>query len=52
MVTEFANQGATGAVDCDDNGDIVKGLLLISQVLGEAIVTVESRPIDLTQPVV
>ena len=41
-------EGASGPVDLDENGDLSKGTILIWQVEGEEIRTVESRDIDLT----
>jgi ABC-type branched-subunit amino acid transport system substrate-binding protein len=45
---EVDYQGAAGAADFDERGDVVKGSILIWQVQGEAIATIESRPIDLS----
>jgi ABC-type branched-subunit amino acid transport system substrate-binding protein len=40
-------EGAAGPVDLDENGDVLKGAILIWQVQGEAIETVDSRDVDL-----
>jgi branched-chain amino acid transport system substrate-binding protein len=41
-------QGASGAVEFDENGDIAKGVIEVWQVEGEEIVSVETREVDLT----
>jgi branched-chain amino acid transport system substrate-binding protein len=41
-------EGAAGPVDLDQNGDISRGTIIVWQVKGEAIETVDSREVDLT----
>lgn len=41
-------EGASGALDFDEAGDVAKGTIVIWQVEGEQIVDVETRDIDLT----
>ena len=39
--------GAAGPAEWDDNGDILRGVIEVWKIEGGAIVTVESRPVDL-----
>jgi branched-chain amino acid transport system substrate-binding protein len=41
-------EGAAGSVDLDENGDVLKGAILIWQVQDEAIETLDSRDVDLS----
>jgi branched-chain amino acid transport system substrate-binding protein len=41
-------EGAAGSVDLDENGDVSKGVILIWQVIGEAIEDIDERGVDLT----
>jgi ABC-type branched-subunit amino acid transport system substrate-binding protein len=41
-------EGASGAVEFDENGDIAQGVIEVWQVEGEEIVTVETREVDLS----
>ena len=41
-------EGAAGSVDLDENGDVLKGAILIWKVQDEAIETLDSRDVDLS----
>lgn len=41
-------EGAAGPVDLDQNGDVSRGTIIVWQVQGGAIKTVDSRDVDLT----
>ncbi len=49
--TEIDYQGASGALDFDENGDVSLGTIVIWQVLEGEVVEIESRDIDLSAPV-
>lgn len=46
--TEIDYQGASGALDFDENGDVSLGTIVIWQVQNEEVVEIESRDIDLS----
>ena len=41
-------EGAAGSVDLDENGDVLKGAILIWQIQGEAIEDTDERAVDLS----